>query len=80
MKKKNFILTVFVFLCLFLNAQHNPLNRPFYYYKGERFYLDVDSSRISVISEGKFSLDNERKQGKLYFFKTPINKNPKMQL
>jgi hypothetical protein len=53
MKKKYLILTMFAFLGLFLNAQENLPDRPFYYYNGKRFYLDVDYSRISVISEGK---------------------------
>ena len=61
MKKKYLILAIFAFLGLFLNAQENLLDKQFYYYKGERFYLEVDYSRISVISEGKLSLNNEGK-------------------
>ena len=61
MKKKDLTLTIlFVFLGLFLNARENLLDRPFYYYKGERFFLDVDYSRISVISEGTFNINNVR--------------------
>ena len=61
MKKKYFVLAIFVLYGLLLNAQENLLDRQFYYYKGERFYLEVDYSRISVISEGKFNFDNEKK-------------------
>ena len=62
MKKKYMILAMLAFLCLFLNAQENLLDRQFYYYKGERFYLEVDYSRISVISEGKFDIDKVTKR------------------
>ena len=58
---KYLVLAIFAFLGLFLNAQENLLDRQFYYYKGERFYLEVDYSRISVISEGKFNFDNDSK-------------------
>jgi len=61
MERKYLILALFVFLGLFLKAQENLLDRQFYYYKGERFYLEIDYSRISIISEGKFSLDNTEK-------------------
>ncbi len=60
MKRKYLILTIFIFLGLFLNAQENLLGKQFYYYKGERFYLEIDYSRISIISEGKLNTEDLR--------------------
>jgi len=57
MKKKYLLLIMFGALSLFLNAQQE---KPFYYYKGEKFYLQVDYARISVISEGRFDVDNAK--------------------
>ena len=68
MQKKYLILAIFAFSGLLLNAQENLLDRYFYYYKGGKFYLEVDYSRISVISEEKFSFDNERKSVNSSFF------------
>ena len=58
MKKKYFILTLFVILSLFINAQESLLDKQFYYYKGEKIELQIDFSRISVISEGSFDFGN----------------------
>lgn len=77
MTSKYIISIIFVFLGLFLNAQENLPNRQFYYYKNERFYLEIDYSRISVISERKLNIDsikqsissfnfNIKKEGKNY--------------
>ncbi len=60
MKKKYLFLTVFAFLGLFLKAQESMSDKQFYYYKGEKFYLEVDYSRISVVSEGKFNAGNTK--------------------
>jgi hypothetical protein len=60
MKLKYSILTIFVIFTLSLNAQQEILDKQFYYYKGERFYLQTDYSRVSVVSEGKFFMENIR--------------------
>lgn len=51
------------------SLMHKKTDRQFYYYKGERFYLDIDYSRISVISEGKFNVENIREAVSLSNFK-----------
>jgi len=61
MKKKYFIFTVFAIFSISLRAQDYPPDKQFYYYNGEKFYLQVDYSRISVISDGKFNVDNAKK-------------------
>lgn len=48
---KFLILLVSFFACFLLEAQQTT----FYYYKGDKFYLDVDYSRISIVSEGEIS-------------------------
>lgn len=50
MKRKILFLTLFLLsiLCIYAQSAH-------YYYKGGKFYLPVDFSRISVISEGKMN-------------------------
>ncbi|MBD5388102.1 S8 family serine peptidase [bacterium] len=40
------------FVVLFIGKMLNAQEKPFYYYKNEHFYLDVDYSRISIISNG----------------------------
>lgn len=50
---KYIILLLFVFSCLL--AQGQPTT--FYYYQGEKFYLEIDYTRISIVSEGEISLD-----------------------
>jgi subtilisin family serine protease len=41
------------------NAQQQTTDEQFYYYKGEQFYLQIDYSRLTVISEGKFFADSQ---------------------
>ena|SRR5659263_764922 len=48
---KYLILLVSFFACFLLEAQQTT----FYYYKGEKFYLDVDYSRLSIVSNGEIS-------------------------
>ena len=43
---------------LSLNAQQDLSDKHFYYYKGEKIYLPIDYSRISVISEGIFFMED----------------------
>ena len=50
---KYIILLIFFFPCLL--AQGQPTT--FYYYQGEKFYLGIDYSRISIVSEGEITLD-----------------------
>ncbi len=50
---KYFILLVLVFLGILTQAQLTT----FYYYQGEKFYLEIDYSRISVVSEGEIFFD-----------------------
>ncbi len=45
------ILLVSFFVCFLIKAQQTA----FYYYKGEKFYLDIDYSRISITSDGEIS-------------------------
>jgi subtilisin family serine protease len=42
-----------------INAQQQVQDKHFYYYKGEKIYLQIDFSRLTVISEGKFFVDSE---------------------
>jgi len=57
MEKKILIITILAFSGLFLEAQVNLSDRQFYYYKGERFYLDIDYSRITVVTDGKIDIN-----------------------
>ncbi|MCL2042076.1 MAG: hypothetical protein FWG84_08605 [Bacteroidales bacterium] len=58
MKKKYFILVMMcVFCCFFLNAQQKIINKQFYYYKGEKVYLSIDYSRVSIVSERKIDMN-----------------------
>ena len=41
-------------------------SQDYYWYNAEKFYLEVDYSRISVISDGKFGSNDEPKSLKLY--------------
>jgi subtilisin family serine protease len=38
-------------------TQNENTIEKYYYYKGKKFYIDVDYSRISIVSEGKISLN-----------------------
>jgi hypothetical protein len=91
MKKKYFILTIFVFSGLSLNAQQEPLDKQFYYYRGEKNYISIDFSRISVVSKGKTDVDKVRETVNIPAFKIrnndknytrqnviPIDENSKM--
>jgi len=61
MQKNYFILTIFVLLGLSLNAQQGEsLDKLFYYYKGEKNYIAIDFSRISIVSKGKADVDKAR--------------------
>ena len=40
-----------------ISAQQHTSDKQFYYYKGEKFYLQIDYSLLTVISEGKFFVD-----------------------
>ena len=61
MKKRYFIFTIFIFFGLSLNAQQEvPLDKQFYYYKGEKNYILIDFSRISIVSNAKINMDNVR--------------------
>jgi hypothetical protein len=53
MKKNYLIFVIFVFWGLWLNAQQEPIDKQFYYYKGEKNYIPIDFSGISIISNGK---------------------------
>jgi len=44
------------------------LDKEFYYYKGEKVYLQIDYYRIYVISEGKFNVDNAKKMVNYPYF------------
>ena len=61
MKQKYFILILLFLFVSSLHAEQELSNEHFYYYKGERFYLQIDYSRISLISEGKLFLDDVKK-------------------
>jgi len=62
MKKKCFILAIFVILSLSLNAQQGEsLDKQFYYYKGKKNYIAIDFSRISIVSKEKADVDNVRR-------------------
>ena len=50
---KYIILLISVLFCLLAKGQPTT----FYYYQGEKFYLGIDYSRISVVSEGEIPLD-----------------------
>jgi len=50
---KYIILLISVLFCSLAKGQPTT----FYYYQGEKFYLGIDHSRISVVSEGEISLD-----------------------
>lgn len=58
MEKKYFIWVIFTLWCLSLTAQQESLDKQFYYYKGEKMYIQIDYSRISIISERKVDHDN----------------------
>jgi len=74
MKKKYFILIVFALIGLSLSAQQEePLDKQFYYYKGEKNYLFIDFTRISVVSKGKTDEDKIRKIGNFPAFKIKNN-------
>ncbi|GAB6012735.1 S8 family serine peptidase [Viscerimonas tarda] len=53
--KRSFILLTFALLCLSLNAQEQLNSEHFYYYKGDKVYLQADYSRISIASTSEFS-------------------------
>ncbi len=55
MKAKYFI-PIFFFFSFAMSAQQEH----YYYYKGNKFYLSIDYSRISVISNGKISVDADK--------------------
>jgi len=55
---KYIILLISVLFCLLAKGQPTT----FYYYQGEKFYLGIDYSRISVVSEGEIPLDKIKKQ------------------
>ena len=59
MKIKYLILVVFVIFSLFLNAQELS-DKHFYYYKGEKIYLPIDYTRISVTLEDNFFTEDIR--------------------
>jgi hypothetical protein len=73
MKRKRFILTIFVLFILSLYAQE-PLDKQFYYYKGEKHYISIDFSRISIVSEGKVDPDKIREIVNFPAFKIKNNK------
>ena len=60
MKKNCFILTIFILFVLSVNAQQKSLDKQFYYYRGSKVNLQIDSSRVYVISEGKSFINNEK--------------------
>ncbi len=39
--------------CYWLNAKESA----YYYYKGEKIFMDVDSSRLFIASNGKLTID-----------------------
>jgi subtilisin family serine protease len=57
--KRNCILVLFFLCCIGGNAQQQTSDKHFYYYKGEKYYLRVDYSRLSIVSEGKFVDSNK---------------------
>jgi subtilisin family serine protease len=61
---RSVILLISFFACFFLEAQQTT----FYYYKGEKFYLDVDYSRISIVSNGDISSNKIKNQIAKYDF------------
>jgi hypothetical protein len=56
MKIKYFIFTFLISAACFAQSQ-NKSEKDFYYYKGEKYYLDVDYSRISIVTKGRISQD-----------------------
>ena len=49
--KKNYLTLLFLFFgALFINAQSNY----FYYYKGQKIYLTLDKTKLSIITNSQF--------------------------
>lgn len=60
MKRIILFLTTFVLFILSINAQQKLLDNQFYYYRDKKVNLQIDSSRIYVISEGRSFLNNTK--------------------
>jgi subtilisin family serine protease len=56
MKIKSFIISLIVSATCMVQAQEKP-DIDFYYYKGEKIFLDVDFSRISIVTVGQIASD-----------------------
>jgi len=61
MKRKYLFFVLFSLFVCSLSAQQELLEKQFYYYKGKKVYLEIDYSRMSIISEGKISMEDVRK-------------------
>jgi subtilisin family serine protease len=60
MKRIYFLLLLpFVLLNTGIKAQEPDANNHFYYYGEKPFFLNVDYSRISIVSEGEFAIDKD---------------------
>jgi hypothetical protein len=56
MKIKYFIFAFLISIACFAQSQDKS-GKDFYYYKGEKHYLDIDYSRISIATKGQISQD-----------------------